>query len=895
MQWHQYTKTQLAQELKTNLETGLENAEAQRRLVAVGPNLLPEKPPASWVSIFFRQFRSPLIYVLIAAAVAVFFMKEIADSLIIFAVLVFNAAVGAVQEGKNQQTLESLKKLTQTEGEVIRGGTEMVVLEKDVVPGDVLVLQEGQKITADARIIFSSNLSVDESALTGESGAVHKHDGSLSEDRLPLASRHNMVFKGTSVLSGNGRAVVVATGIGTEIGKISKILLQPDTEIPLQKKIRRFSRVLIYAIGVISTALFFLGLSYGRGVKEMFAIVVSLAVSIIPEGLPLVLTMILVTGVWRMSKRNALVKKLQAVEALGQASVIAVDKTGTLTRNEMLVKKLYVAGKIYGVSGNGYQPHGRLLFGQTPQSLTEDLNLMAVIAALVSRASVRFLQDEKVFKVAGDPTEAAMLVLAEKLGQSKDSLAKDYKELAETPFDYRIKYRAIFYEHKGEVFCAIAGAPEVLFKSASHFLENGQSRLLEPVIKKAYEAAFEEFSSEGFRVVAFGYKRLNKTHALDDIQDLVLGGLFAIEDSMRPEAPLAIKKAQRAGIKVVMITGDHKITAKAIAKEAGIFQEGDLIITGNELAELSPVQLAEKLHKISVFARVTPEDKSKIIQGYRHAGLIVAMTGDGVNDAASLVAADLGVAMGKIGTEVAKEAADIVLLDDNLESIVAAVEEGRNMYQNIQKAILFLFSTSLGELLTIVLALLLHMPMPLLAVQILWLNLITDPSIGIALALEKKEPGLLFQGLKKQPANFLSQEMLVQMALIGAVMATGTLYLFKLYYPFDYYKAATMALTVLAVFQWYNGINCRFPKSSVFSSRFFANPYLFGAIGLNFCLQLLALYSPWMQKVLRTAPLNVYEWLIVFAFGLAVILAEEARKLAVKLFREFFARKPKAV
>lgn len=886
MHWYQYTKTQIEQELQTNIERGLSQEEAKARFLKWGPNLLPETPPESFLSIFFRQFKSPLIYILVVCAVIVYFLGDEADSLIILVVLVFNAVIGSIQEGRSQNTLRSLRKLSEAEAVVLRDGEEEIVPEREVVVGDILVLQEGQKLVADARVIHSSSLSCDEAALTGESGAVIKSEGALLEANLPAAAQKNMVFKGTSILAGNGLAVVVATGLNTEIGKISKaIMTLGDTEIPLQKNIRRLSRLIIYAVTLIASALFVLGLWSGRDAKEMFAVVVSLAVSMIPEGLPLVLTLILVTGVFRMSKRNALVKKLQAVEALGQAKVIAVDKTGTLTKNEMAIKKLFLDGKVYSVTGTGYTPVGHLELGGVKCELDDDLALSAKLASLASRATVKFIEKQGVFKVAGDPTEAAMQVFGEKLGFSREMLFKDFKETAEIPFDYRTKFRAVFYEHQNKIFCAIAGAPEVLIARAEKYLAKAEHKIFSQEVRQAFETAVEEFSQSGLRVVAFGFKVLPHTKSgLDTgITDIVLGGLYGIEDMPRPEAALAIRQAQNAGLKVVMITGDHRHTARVIAKEAGIFREGDEIITGSALAEMTPEDLATRLSKVSVFARVTPEDKMKIIQAYKRAGLIIAMTGDGVNDAPSLVAADLGVGMGKIGTEVAKEAADIVLLDDNLSSIVAAIEEGRAMYKKIQKSLLFLFSTSLGELLTITAALFLRLPMPILAVQILWLNLVTDPLIGTALALSRKESGLLERGVEKLPKYFISRTMLLQMFLVAVVMSAGTLYLFNLYAPTDYGKGITVALTTLAVFQWYNGFNCQFPESSVFSRAVFWNPFLWLAIGGNATLQMLAVYNPFMQKTLKTTPLSGAEWEVILIVPLLVILAEEIRKLIYRI------------
>ncbi len=885
MLWYQYTKTQVLTEFKTDEVNGLSTKEAQSRFLKYGQNLLPETVGESVFKIFLRQFENPLIYILLFCAVIVFYLEDKVDAYIIFAVLVFNAVIGALQEGRSQKTMRSLKKLSEAESLILRDGKEEMISEKEIVPGDVMLLQEGEKITADARIILSSSLKVDESALTGESGAVLKKETSApAETTLPASGQHNMVFKGTVVLSGSAKAVVVGTGQNTEIGKISKALLEPETEIPLQKNIKKLSKLIIYLVFAISVGLFLLGLSVGKPVKEIFAVVVSLAVSMIPEGLPLVLTLILVSGVWRMSKRNALVKKLQAVEALGHTNILAVDKTGTITKNEMIIKNLFLSGKIYQVSGSGYEPKGGVsLAGQVQDKNFGDFGLSATIASLVSRAKVVYMESEGVFRVSGDPTEAAMTVFAEKFFKPKEELLKSYKEVAEITFDHKNKYHTIFYEHEGSIFAAIAGAPESLLSFSGHILENGQSRKITPHERQLIEESIGEFSSKGMRVVAFGFKRLGKGHALDNISDMTFAGLFAIEDSVRTEAQDSVRLVQSAGLKVVMITGDHKVTARAIAKEAGIFKEGDLVITGPELSEMSDQILKEQLPQIAVFARVTPEDKMKIIKLYKEAGFVIAMTGDGVNDAPSLVAADLGVSMGKIGTEVAKEASDIVLLDDNLKSIVAAIEEGRAMYKSIQKALLFLFSTSLGELLVIVISLSLQMPLPLLAVQILWLNLITDPLIGTALAMDGKEPGLLKNSLVKLPKYFFNKTMLIQMLLMGLVMGLGSLYIFS-QYSFDYMKAVTMCLTILAVFQWYNGYNCEFMDRSIFSKHIFRNRYLILAFLGNFALQLFAVYSPFMQRVLKTTPLSLGEWIVILVFGISVILVEEIRKLIYKLF-----------
>ena len=882
MFFHQYTKIQLEQEFKTDLIKGLSAAEAKIRLKTYGLNILPEKPPESWVAVFFRQFKSPLIYILVACAAIIFYLRETTDAYIILAVLLVNAIIGTVQEGRAGRILQSLKKLSSIEASVLRDGEEVILPENEVVPGDVLALKEGQRVVADARVLFSHNLSIDESMLTGESAAVHKKEGVITEENIPLSSQHNMIFKGTAILGGDGHAVVVGTGINTEVGKISQTLMRPEAEMPLQKNIKKLSKFIIYFVAGMSVFLFILGINSGQPAKDMFSLIVSLAVSVIPEGLPLVLTVILAHGVWRMSKKNAMVKKMQAVEALGQANIIAVDKTGTLTKNEMVIKALYAGKKTFTVTGNGYEPKGNVLFGGKQEDESADVRQSALVACLANKAAVQYIEGAGIYKVSGDPTEAAMLVFAEKLGHGRDAQQAKYLETAEIPFEYKNKFRAVFYEHEDRVFFTVAGAPEVVTHHATHYMESGVVHEKTSADQKLFEQAVEEFAKKGLRVVAFGYKFLSKTHPVDNIQNLVFGGFWGIEDALRPEAAQSVRLAREAGVKVVMITGDLKNTAKTIAKEAGIYADGDLIITGPELAELTLTQLKEKLPKVSVFSRVTPEDKMKIIEGYQSLGLIVAMTGDGVNDAPSLVAADLGVAMGKIGTEVAKEAADIVLLDDNLGSIVTAIKEGRVMYVNIKKALQFLFSTSFGELLTVVFSLFLRLPVPVTAVQILWLNLITDPMSGAALALEKEDEDIFRKNSGPLSKFFIDRQMLTHIGLIGLTMSLGAIYIYNVYYPQSSIKAQTMALTLLAAFQWYNSLNCRFTTKSIFHKRIFGNIYIWLAIAVNLVLQIIAVQTPWFNKILKTTPLAFGDWMLVFILALVIILVDEGRKLVYR-------------
>ncbi len=872
--WHTKTIPDVLSALHTS-EHGLTADEVARRLKGYGHNKLPEAKVDGLPVIFLRQFQSPLIYILLVASIIVFVIGESIDGSIILAVLLFNAIVGTIQEGKAQNTLLALKKFIETKATVLREGKELIIFDNELVPGDIIILQEGEKVPADARIITATNLKIDQASLTGESEPTHKIADTINGADLPTADQKNIIFKGTYILSGNGRAIVVATGTETVIGKISKEIAAIDTEIPLKANIRDLSRLIIITVASISALLFLLGITSGKSAKEMFTTVVSLAVSVIPEGLPIVMTLVLATGVWRMSKRNVLVKKLQAVEALGQARVIAVDKTGTLTKNEMVIQKVYVDGKMFEVDGIGYEPKGEIkLGGNSIDPLNHpELIFVGKIATFCASARVIFSEEEKVWRVAGDPTEAAMLVFAQKIGFNKDDLERESPLIGEIPFDYKLKYHATIHNDSNKKFLTVVGAPEVILSLSKISKEE----------KQKLESVFMSMSEAGLRVIALAKTNyIHETLTPEKIKSLTFVGFFGMKDALRSEVAEAMQKATLAGIRVVMITGDHKITAQAIAKEAGIYHDGDTVLTGQDIDLLSDAELSEKLVKTSVFARVTPEHKLRIIMVYKARGEIVAMTGDGVNDAPSLVAADLGVAMGKIGTEVAKEASDIVLLDDNFGSIVVAIEEGRNIYEIIHKALVFLFSTAVGEVLIISIALILGiftgMPLPLLASQILWVNFVGDGILGIFMAYDPKRSGLLSSGWQKPGKYILNRRSVSRLMLMAVTMAIGTLMVFWSYYQTDYNKALTMSFTVLAMFQWLNAWNCRSSTDSLFVMNPLRNtPMLCATFGVV-ALHLFAIYNPLMQKLLHTVPLSLSEWLIIVSTATSIIVVEEIRK-----------------
>lgn len=868
------------QEFNTR-EHGLAKDEAEKRLLQYGFNKLPEVKVDNLAVVFFRQFQSSLIFILLIATAVVFLTGENTDGFVILSVLLFNAIIGTIQEGKAQNIFAALKNFIKTNASVIRDGEEYIVLDEEVASGDIIILREGEKVPADARIFYSESLQVDEAALTGEPNPKFKLANSIKESDIPISDQRNMVFKGTNVVSGSGKAVVVAIGMDTVIGGIAKKISAIDEELPLKKDIRHLSHFIIAAVFAIGVVLFGIGVAYGHPLKEIFATIVAISVSVIPEGLPIVVTLVLATGVWRMGKHNVLVKRLQAVEALGQTDVIAVDKTGTVTKNELVVKEIYVDEKLFSVGGIGYDPKGEIeLEGEIIEPLNHpELLLAGKIGALCSGAHLALDNSLGAWKISGDPTEGATLVMAEKIGYSKSDLEKEFIKVEEKPFDYNLKYHTALYKEKGEYLMITVGAPEELLDISEKIWSHSKDYILTDEKREELKDFFTKMSERGLRVVALGVKKMETGKRIPEkLSELEFVGFLGIEDSPRIEVKEAVSKVESAGIRLVMITGDHKITAKAIAKEVGIFRRGDIILEGKEIDRMTEQELAENLEKVSVFSRVTPMHKLKIINAYKLAGKTVAMTGDGVNDALSLTSADVGVAMGKIGTEVAKESADIILLDDNFGSIVFGVEEGKNIYKTIKRVILYLFSTSLGEVLTIIGAILLGFPLPILAAQILWLNLVTDGFLDVALAMEPRGDNLLGKNSVKSKASLVDKLMVLRMFTMALPMAIGTLYLFAQNYQEDLSKAWTISLTTLAVFQWFNAWNCRSQIKSIFTSNPFSNKFLVGATGIVIGLQLLAVYNPFFQKVLRTVPLNGKDWIVMIGVALSIIVFEELRK-----------------
>ncbi|MCI5108712.1 MAG: HAD-IC family P-type ATPase [Candidatus Pacebacteria bacterium] len=857
---------------------GLTSVEAVRLLKEYGPNELPTKKPDGFLKILIRQFVSPFVSILVLAAVILIFLNDYTDALVIAMVLLVNAIIGLIQEGKAQNTLYALRKFTNTKTLVIRDGQEVRIDSKHVIPGDLLVLRSGNKIPADAELIESEDIKVNESSLTGESEPVYKNISSVEENG-------NKVFNGTYIVSGSGKAIVTETGGRTVIGSISKKLGNLDSEVPLKKNIRQLSRVIAFGTLIASLALFIFGLWAGYGSKDMFFTAVAIAVSVIPEGLPVAITLVLALGVYRMGQRNALVKRMQAVEALGQVDVVAVDKTGTITKNELMITEVYVDDRAHVVDGSGYINEGKVYVDDRPINPVDHLGLMKVsrIATLSSDASVYRKEEDSAWEVIGDPTEAAMVVLGAKVGIDKEALSSEIDLIHEIPFKSELQYHATLYKEGSKRYMYVAGSPEKIVDRSSHILTlDGQGEFDE---KKKQEILdkLSEMSGRGLRVLAVAEKDTKKDTIDDgDVKGLSFVGLVGMQDSLREGVVESITVAKRNGIDIVMITGDYKGTAVAIAKQAGVFTDGDAVLTGEEIDRMTELELEKQIDKVTVFARVSPDQKLAIINAYKKNKKKIAMTGDGINDALSLVAADLGIGMGITGTEVAKEASDIVLLDDNVRSILSAVEEGRTIYSVIRKIILYLFSTNLSELFVIILALTLFLPLPLQPSQILWLNLITDGFLVLAFVFDPKTSIGDKNYTKKNGTFIISKAMFLRMAMLSLVMTLGTFFIF-LYYQDNLVKGWTMAMTTMAFFQWFNIWNVRSVDKTVFSKDLISNPYLIVAAIVVILLQLLAVYNPIMNKILETTPLALSEILIVIAISFSIVIIEEIRKLITRI------------
>lgn len=880
MNWYQFNIKEIMQKLGTS-EEGLTDNEVTARLKQCGPNKLVEEEKIGRLKILLHQFTSPLIYILLVAAVVTALLKEYIDTGVIMAVVTLNAIIGYIQEYKAEQGVRALKKMLVSNARVLRNGKEKEINSEQLVPGDVVLLASGTKVPADLRLIKTHELKVEEAMLTGESIPTEKSTSAISEDNLTPGDQRNVTFMGTIVISGRARGVVVETGERTVLGLIAeKVREVSSIKTPLQDKLERFAKLIGIVIIGFSAVLFGVGLIHGSKVSEMFMVAVATAVSAIPEGLPVAVTIAMSIGVARMARRNAIIRKLPAVETLGSTTVICSDKTGTLTKNEMTVRLIYDGEHIYDVTGTGYEPKGEILHEQMSVKAEErERHLQVLRIGLLCNESNIYEEDGQ-YKVDGDPTEGALIVSAMKAGLLMEEEKKHYPQIAIIPFESERGYMATLHRHGGKKLIFMKGAPEKVLDMCE------ESAAGAGFMKKEILLIANNFAKEGMRVLAFAYKEAS--HDMEEIthhdveSGLVFTGLQGMIDPPRSEVIDAVKGCKQAGIRTVMITGDHAVTAVSVAKKIGLgAEDGDPeVITGKELETMSDKELFKNVKTVSVYARVSPQHKLRITQQLLKHGEVVAVTGDGVNDAPALKAAHIGIAMGRTGTDVAKEASDAVLADDNFASIFAAVEEGRVVYDNIKKVTLFLISCGFGELIAIVATLLMGYPIPYIAAQILWLNLVTNGLQDIALAFEPAEKGVLRRPPRPPKEGILAGLMVQRTFLMGIVMAAGTVFIFiiNLNSGVSLEQARTVALTTMVFFQFYQALNCRSETQSIFKMNPLSNPFLFFSMLAAFFAHLAVLYVPFLQWIFRTVPLTAKEWKEICALTITIVIAVEIDK-----------------
>jgi Ca2+-transporting ATPase len=874
----------------THAKQGLSEELATERFEEFGPNLLEAVGRVSPWRQFASQFTEFIVLVLIAAAVLSGILQEWMDAIAILVIVVLNAILGFIQEYRAERALEALKKMAAPMARVIRHGEARNVPAEELVPGDVIALAMGDLVPADARLLEDHLLQVDEASLTGESVPVKKKAEAVLRENAPLADRCNMVYSSTVVTYGKGTALVTATGMGTELGKIAHLVQTVGREsTPLQDQLDKVGKLLVYGCILIVAAVVGLGVWRGVPPVEMFLTAVSLAVAAIPEGLPAVVTIALALGVRRMVQRNALIRKLPSVETLGSATIICTDKTGTLTQSEMTVRKIGLLDRTIDVTGDGYDPEGGFFIdGRSVDPGEHDLRLALRIGVLCNNASLKRGGEEgSRWHVIGDPTEGALLSVAGKAGLWLSDLVADYSMLEELPFDSnRKRMSTIWRGPHGGLTAYVKGAPDVVVGLCTRIQDSGRARPATAADRERLLSLNHQLADEAMRVLAVAYRDLEEKFAeptVDQVErELVFAGLMAMKDPPRSEAKEAIATARRAGLEVVMITGDHKSTAVAIAKELELYGDGDIAFTGSELDEIDDERLTEIVEKIRVYARVSPEHKLRIVRAWGKRGHIVAMTGDGVNDAPALKEADIGIAMGITGTDVSKEASDMILTDDNFASIVAAVEEGRAIFDNIRRFIHFLISCNIGELLAMFLASLLGLPLPLLPIQILWVNLATDSLPALALGVEPAEPGGMDRPPRPPSEGVITKRIASIMLMQGTVIGLLTLGAFV----FEYFvmggsveRARVVAFSTTIFAQNVHAFNVRSNRYSVFKLGLFTNPWLLVAFGVVILSELAVIYVPFLQPIFKTMPLGAQDWALVVTLGLMPLVVVEIIKL----------------
>ncbi|ATD54762.1 calcium-translocating P-type ATPase, PMCA-type [Clostridium chauvoei] len=864
--WFNKNIEDIIEEFGSNTTNGLSSSEAKSRLEKNGPNKLASKKKKSMLQLFFVQINDVMIYILLAAAVISAFMGEVSDAIIILIVILVNAIIGVVQESKAEKALEALKNMSTPKALVKRDGQIIEVPSEEVVVGDIVIIDAGRYIPADLRLIESANLKIEESAFTGESLPSEKSTEILnSENDIPVGDQHNMAFMSTLATYGRGNGIVVATGMDTQIGKIAKMLdAEEDDTTPLQKKLAELGKILGFTAVAISLVMFVVSMIQGRDFMEMFMTSISLAVAAIPEGLPAIVAIVLALGVQRMIKENAIIRKLPAVETLGSVNIICSDKTGTLTINKMTVKKYFVNGELKNLDEIDTKEN-------TSKLLVEGMILCNDATS-------------KDGSQTGDPTEIALLDVGNKFNIFKEDLNSIHKRVDEIPFDSDRKLMTTVnkYDNKDSVFTK--GAIDSILKISSKILINGKIEDFSDELKAKVLKASNDMSDEALRVLALGYKIIENEHVeIDSLEkDLIFVGLMGMIDPPRVEVKDSITKSKNAGIRTIMITGDHKNTAVAIAKELGIAENISQAMSGSEIDTYTEEEFTKIVNNFRVFARVSPEHKVKIVKAFKSHGNIVSMTGDGVNDAPSLKAADIGVAMGITGTDVAKGAADMVLTDDNFTTIVKAVEEGRNIFNNIKKSILFLLSCNLGEVVALFFAILFNWDTPLLPIHILWVNLITDSFPALSLGVDPGDSGVMDKKPRNPKESLFAGRMGKLLIINGILIGVTTLFAFKLgekLYPDSLRHAQTMAFVVLSVSQLFFSLAMRNETKSLFQVGIFKNKSLIGSLAFGIALQFLVISIPFIASIFKVYALTLKDWTIVIGISLIPFIINEIIKV----------------
>ena len=875
--WHRLAAEEAVENLGVNFSTGLSAEEVQRRQKESGPNrVTAQRGTPAWLK-FLQQFNQPLVYILLLVVGVTAFLGEWVDASVIFGVVLINAIVGFLQEAKAEKAIEALAKMVATETTVRRDNRKQRVHSEELVPGDVVLLQSGDRVPADLRFVQVRNLHADESALTGESLPVAKHPDPLPLDTI-LAERKNLAYAGTFITSGQAEGVVFKIGDETETGHIARLISSAvELSTPLTKKIAQFSKLVLWVIVGLAVVTFALGVARGEKPVEMFMAAVALAVGAIPEGLPAAVTIVLAIGVSRLAKRKAIIRKLPAVETLGSTTVICSDKTGTLTKNEMTVQEIFAGGKLYAVTGAGYEPKGELHLDGAVVKVPEHPALDECLRAGVLCNESQIVRKDDQLKVQGDPTEAALVVAAEKGGLPHAETHQAAPRLDTIPFESEHMFRATLHETpKGRVIYKVGAVERLLPRCTDALGERGELIALD---QDAMHRAVEQMAGRGLRVLALARRHVDATHAKLDHSHVAEGltflGLQGMMDPPRPEAIVSVQQCQRAGIAVKMITGDHLITARAIAGQIGLKgqeENGQLVaLSGRELEKVSDEQLLDVAERTAVFARVAPEQKLRLVRALQSRGHVVAMTGDGVNDAPALKQADIGVAMGISGTDVAKGAAAMILTDDNFASIEAAVEEGRGVFDNLTKFIVWIIPTNLGEALMLLSTIVLGLPLPLVPLQLLWINL-TDTLLGLSLAFEPKEGDAMSRPPRDPKQPLLTFGLLMRTGLVSLIMVIGGLSVFLWELRIEQagiMVARTAVVNVVVLVQIVYLFNCRSFHHSVFSVGLLTNRWtILGSLAM-LGAQLLLTYAPVMNNLFHTAPLASESWLRIV--GVAVI------------------------